>query len=165
MAARRVPQAVAAVVVHHVDRALVVVHVAAARPGRRAGPVAAVVVHHDRAVMHHPHRRTHVPAVVAPVVAARLAMVAVIAPVVPAPVVVALAMVAATVGVGQGRGRRRDGGDGEEQGGAPLQSWIHVCLRDPDRPADGRLGPDYLGTRLNGGSPQRPFRHAGITRV
>src|SRR5690606_8731514 len=129
MAVRRVAQAVAVVVVDHVDRALVVVDVAATGPARAAVARGRIVVDHGPVVDHggavvdHVHRRAAlVPgAPVVAVVAALVAGLAVVAAVlaVLAAVVIAMAVAAAAIGErGSGhRGQRhgKDGPPGEPQ--------------------------------------------------
>src|SRR5690606_16323861 len=142
---RRVAQAIAVVVVHHVDRPLVMVHVAAPGPARRTDVARGrVVVANHRAVMDHHRARVAVIAVVAAVptlvavitavVTARMTVVATVvavvpAAVVPATVVVAVAMAATAVVVGQRDGRRGRRRKRQHQGGAPLESEIHVFLQ------------------------------------
>src|SRR5690606_8134026 len=135
----------------YVDRALVVVHVATARPGRRTVARAWVVVADHGAMMDHPHRRAVgarvrvavgiavVTAVVATVVAmvppvlavlaARLPMVAVVpaafVAIVATAVVVAVAVASAPVVVGHGNGGGGGGRQRQHQGGAPPGSAVH----------------------------------------
>src|SRR5690606_9018083 len=166
VAARRVAQAVAVVVVHHVDRALVVVDISAAGPARRAVMARSRLVMADHGAVDHPHRGAIamvaavvaavvavVPAVVAvvaaglavvaPVVAAVLAMVAAVLAEL-APVMVAMAAAVVVGQGGRGHGRQRHGQDGAP--GGELQ--VHASSPGPRRPQ-----PDGVG-RLSAAAPE-----------
>src|SRR5690606_38479622 len=94
-----------------------------------------------------------VPPVLA-VLAARLRMVAVV-PAALVAVVVAGAVASAPVVVGHGNGRGGGGRQRQHQGGAPLESTVHVSLHDPGPSACRSAWGEYRSGRLNRRSPRR----------
>src|SRR5690606_28943606 len=110
VATRRVPQAVAAVVMDDVGRGVAAMAVvAAAGPGRRATVGAGMVDHHRARDMDHADVAAIVPTVVAAIVAAIVAAMVRATVVAAAPILAGMAAVMATVLVVARLGRRREG--------------------------------------------------------